>query len=60
MPASEKTLNDLFLHTLKDIFYAEKQILKALPKMAKNAESEELKQAFETHRRRNAGPDRTA
>ena len=37
MPASEKTLNDLFLHTLKDIFYAEKQILKALPKMAKNA-----------------------
>ena len=49
MPASEKTLNDLFLHTLKDIFYAEKQILKTLPKMAKNAESEELKQAFETH-----------
>jgi len=49
MPASEKTLNDLFLHTLKDIFYAEKQILKALPKMAKNAESEELQQAFETH-----------
>jgi len=49
MPASEKTLNDLFLHTLKDIFYAEKQILKALPKMAKNAESQELKQAFETH-----------
>ncbi|WP_201832929.1 ferritin-like domain-containing protein [Microvirga zambiensis] len=49
MPAAEKTLNDLFLHTLKDIFYAEKQILKALPKMAKNAESEELRQAFETH-----------
>ncbi|MXQ11698.1 ferritin-like domain-containing protein [Microvirga makkahensis] len=50
MPAKEKTLHDLFLHTLKDIYYAEKQILKALPKMAKNAESEELKQAFETHR----------
>jgi hypothetical protein len=27
MPAKEKTLNDLFLHTLKDVFYAEKQIL---------------------------------
>lgn len=50
MAAKEKTLEDLFLHTLKDIFYAEKQILKALPKMAKNAESEELRQAFETHR----------
>ena len=50
MPAKEKTLEDLFLHTLKDIFYAEKQILKSLPKMAKNAESEELRQAFETHR----------
>jgi ferritin-like metal-binding protein YciE len=47
MPAKEKTLNDLFLHTLKDVFYAEKQILKALPKMAKAAESEELKQVFE-------------
>ncbi|MCB8821671.1 YciE/YciF ferroxidase family protein [Microvirga rosea] len=50
MPSKEKTLNDLFLHTLKDVYYAEKQILKALPRMAKNAESEELKQAFETHR----------
>ena len=38
MPSKEKTLDDLFLHTLKDIYYAEKQILKALPKMAKNAE----------------------
>ena len=55
MAAKEKPLNDLFLHTLKDIFYAEKQILKALPKMAKNAESEELKQAFETHREETLG-----
>ncbi len=55
MPAKEKTLNDLFLHTLKDVFYAEKQILKALPKMAKAAESEELKQAFETHREETQG-----
>lgn len=50
MPAKEKTLNDLFLQTLKDVLYAEKQILKALPRMAKATESEELRQAFETHR----------
>jgi ferritin-like metal-binding protein YciE len=55
MPAKEKTLNDLFLHTLKDVFYAEKQILKALPKMAKAAESEELREAFETHREETQG-----
>lgn len=55
MPSKEKTLNDLFLHTLKDVFYAEKQILKALPRMAKAAESEELKQAFETHREETQG-----
>jgi ferritin-like metal-binding protein YciE len=50
MAANEKTLDDLFLHTLKDIRYAEKQILKTLPKMPKNAEFEELRSAFETHR----------
>jgi len=55
MPAKEKTLNDLFLHTLKDVFYAEKQILKALPKMAKAASAPELKQAFETHREQTEG-----
>jgi ferritin-like metal-binding protein YciE len=55
MAAKEKTLDDLFLHTLKDIYYAEKQILKALPKMAKNAGSEELKAAFETHREQTQG-----
>lgn len=44
-----KTMDDLFLHMLKDMYNAEKQVLKALPKMAKNAESTELKQAFETH-----------
>jgi len=48
--AKEKTLNDLFLETLKDIYYAEKQILRALPKMAKSAESPELATAFEKHR----------
>jgi ferritin-like metal-binding protein YciE len=55
MATKEKTLEDLFLHTLKDIYYAEKQILKALPKMAKSAESEELQAAFETHREQTQG-----
>jgi ferritin-like metal-binding protein YciE len=47
--AQEKTLDDLFLDTLKDIYYAEKQIVKALPKMAKAATSSELKAGFEKH-----------
>ena len=46
---AEKDLSALFLDTLKDIYYAEKQILKALPKMAKAAQSKELKAAFEKH-----------
>ena len=45
----EKTLKDLFHETLKDIYFAEKKILSALPKMAKAAQSEELKAAFEKH-----------
>ena len=45
----EKNLNDLFLDTLKDIYYAEKQILKALPRMAKAATSDKLRAAFEKH-----------
>ncbi|MBY5349804.1 ferritin-like domain-containing protein [Rhizobium leguminosarum] len=48
--ATEKTLNDLFLDTLKDIYYAEKQILKALPKMARAAQSEEGRAGFLQHR----------
>lgn len=55
MPSESKTLDDLFLDTLKDIYYAEKQILKALPKMAKAANAPELKQAFETHREQTEG-----
>ena len=55
MATKQKTLDDLFLHTLKDIYYAEKQILKALPKMAKGAESNELKAAFQTHREQTQG-----
>jgi ferritin-like metal-binding protein YciE len=46
----EKTLKDLFYDTLKDIYFAERQILKTLPKLAKAAKSEELKSAFLTHR----------
>ena len=49
MTAKDKNLNDLFLDTLKDIYYAEKQILKALPKMAKAAQSDKLRAAFEKH-----------
>jgi ferritin-like metal-binding protein YciE len=46
---AEKDLSALFLDTLKDIYYAEKQILKALPKMAKAARSDQLRAAFEKH-----------
>jgi len=48
--SAEKTLSDLFLDTLKDIYFAEKQILKALPKMARAAQSEEGKAGFLKHR----------
>ena len=48
--ATTKTLDDLFLDTLKDIYFAEKQILKALPKMARAAQSEEGKAGFLQHR----------
>ena len=47
--ASDKNLQELFHETLKDIYFAEKKILSALPKMAKAAQSEELKAAFEKH-----------
>lgn len=49
MTVKDKDLNDLFLDTLKDIYYAEKHILKALPKMAKAASSDKLRAAFEKH-----------
>jgi ferritin-like metal-binding protein YciE len=51
MPTAKKLkgLEDLFLDGLKDIYYAEKKIVKALPKMAKGAEASELKAAFEKH-----------
>ncbi|MBV8840558.1 MAG: ferritin-like domain-containing protein [Alphaproteobacteria bacterium] len=47
--AKEKTLQDLFHDTLKDIYFAEKKILTALPKMAKAANSDALRAAFEKH-----------
>ncbi|WP_094508319.1 YciE/YciF ferroxidase family protein [Brucella thiophenivorans] len=51
MPTSkQRTLDDLFYDTLKDIYYAEKKILKTLPKMARAASSPELKTAFEKHK----------
>src|ERR1700751_1069035 len=49
MVMAEKDLSDLFVDTLKDIYYAEKQIYKALPKMAKAADSDQLRAAFEKH-----------
>ena len=50
-----KTMDDLFIETLKDIYYAEKQILKALPGMVKKAGAPELKEALETHREETEG-----
>jgi ferritin-like metal-binding protein YciE len=44
-----KTLDDLFVHLLQDIYYAEQQITKALPKMISKATDSQLKQGFETH-----------
>jgi ferritin-like metal-binding protein YciE len=49
MAKEPKTLDDLFHDTLKDIYYAEKKILSTLPKMAKAAQDQELKAAFEKH-----------
>jgi len=44
-----KTMDDLFVHTLQDIYYAENQITKALPKMADQASNPMLRQGFEKH-----------
>ena len=46
-----KSFDDLFLHTLQDIYYAENQITKALPTMIQKASDPELRQGFETHLR---------
>lgn len=52
---AEKTLDTLFHDTLKDIYYAERKILKTLPKMKRAAQSEDLKAAFEKHREETEG-----
>jgi ferritin-like metal-binding protein YciE len=49
MANKSKTLHDAFYETLKDVYYAEKQSVRALKKSAKSAEHEELREAFETH-----------
>src|SRR5580698_10246539 len=46
-----KNMEDLFVHTLRDIYYAEKQIVKALPDMIEKASDPQLKQGLQTHLR---------
>jgi ferritin-like metal-binding protein YciE len=55
MAKQAKTLDELFHDTLKDIYYAEKKILTALPKMAKAAQSGDLRKAFEKHEQETEG-----
>ena len=55
MTTKPKMLDDLFHETLKDIYYAEKKILSTLPKMAKAAQSKDLKAAFEKHQEETEG-----
>jgi ferritin-like metal-binding protein YciE len=55
MPSKQKTLDELFHDTLKDIYFAEKKILATLPKMAKAAHNDDLKAAFEEHREQTEG-----
>src|SRR5262249_62234062 len=51
----EKTLNDLFYETQKDIYHAEKALVKALPRMAKAADSDALREAFQPHLKETEG-----
>ncbi len=53
--AAVKTMDDLFLYMLKDVYYAEKLILRSMPKMIKQTQTPELKQAFEKHREETEG-----
>ncbi|TCT01568.1 ferritin-like domain-containing protein [Aquabacter spiritensis] len=50
-----ETMDDLFVHTLRDIYYAEKRILKALPKMIDKTSDATLKQAFQAHLKETEG-----
>lgn len=53
--STKKPLEHLFHEILKDIYYAERKILKALPKMARAAQSNKLKEAFQTHEEETEG-----
>ena len=53
--AATKGANELLLTFMQDVYYAERQILKALPKMAKAAQSPKLKEAFQLHREETQG-----
>jgi ferritin-like metal-binding protein YciE len=55
MAKTPKLLSDLFHDTLKDVYFAEKKILTTLPKMAKAAQSKDLKAAFVKHERETRG-----
>jgi len=50
-----KSLEDLFVHSMRDVYYAEKQILKTLPKMARKTDSDALRAAFEEHMQETEG-----
>jgi len=51
----DKSLQDLFIETLKDIYFAEKQIYRSLPKMAKAAQAQDLREAFRHHQEQTEG-----
>jgi ferritin-like metal-binding protein YciE len=55
MASKLQTLEDLYMAMLKDLYSAEKQLVKALPKMAKNAQSSELQRAFQDHLKQTEG-----
>jgi ferritin-like metal-binding protein YciE len=55
MASKMATLEDLYTDLLKDLYSAEKQLVKALPKLAKNAQSPDLQRAFQEHLRQTEG-----
>jgi ferritin-like metal-binding protein YciE len=55
MASKMSTLEDLFVDLLKDLYSAEKQLVKALPKMAKAAQASDLQEAFQSHLRQTEG-----
>ena len=55
MASKMQTLDDLYMDMLKDLYSAEKQLVKALPKLAKNAQSSDLQKAFQDHLRQTEG-----